>query len=203
MPYCAAIINVRFAVQLGASSNRCASAATFCQAGGSPEAEERLFNVDLHQIIGCKHHVLAFIKYPWTHSDGQPVPGMFDGIITSWEKERNSPEHRQRVEISRSLTFEKAEKKRAAHIARRDHEHALRIERGLGCGHLTFEALGPNDRRLLQDLRSGELKREIDRSDAAFGWNLQKKTAVGSAAARIYHEPRRELPNEPKERKQL
>ena len=50
-----------------------------------------------------------------------------------------------------------------------------------------MEALGPNGRRLLQDLRSGELKREIDRSDAAFGWNLPKKIAVGSAAARIYH----------------
>ena len=32
---------------------------------------------------------------------------MFDGIITSWEKGRNSPEHRQRVEISRSMTSRK------------------------------------------------------------------------------------------------
>ena len=39
-------------------------------------------NVDLHQIIGCKHIALAFIKYPWTHSAGQPASGMFDGIIT-------------------------------------------------------------------------------------------------------------------------
>ena len=106
--------------------------------------------------------------------------------MEAWEKEKNSEEYKQRVQISEQATRQRRELKRQAHAARQNIVHAKKIQTALFNGLRTYENLYYADRKLLDDLNSGKLYRVRDECDEAFGWNKQMRDAAGSAAPRIH-----------------
>ena len=155
------------------------------------------FNTFLFQVFGNKHIVLACIQYPICsavqpatsgHRVAQHVSSYIADVMQAWECEKNSSDYQKRRDISIKLTNQRSVLKKAAHDARQELARASKIAELLAKssdGDRDFHDLPQKDKNLLDAFHSGELARVRDKCDAAFGWNLQRRNAAGTAAGRL------------------
>ena len=155
------------------------------------------FNTFLFQVFGNKHIVLACIQYPICsavqpatsgHRVAQHVSSYIADVMQAWEWEKNSSDYQKRRDISIKLTNQRSVLKKAAHNARQELARASKIAELLAKssdGDRDFHDLPQKDKNLLDAFHSGELARVRDKCDAAFGWNLQRRNAAGTAAGRL------------------
>ena len=148
-------------------------------------------------MFGNKHIVLACIQYPICsavqpatsgHRVAQHVSSYIADVMQAWEWEKNSSDYQKRRDISIKLTNQRSVLKKAAHDARQELARASKIAELLAKSSdvdRDFHDLPQKDKNLLDAFHSGELARVRDKFDAAFGWNLQRRNAAGTAAGRL------------------
>ena len=145
------------------------------------------FSAFLFQVFGNRHILFACIQHPIC-SAVQPVVSWIASFMQAWENEKRSLDYQKRREISERLTKERNVLKKAAHDARQELARASKIAELLAKssdGDRDFHDLSQKDKNLLDAFHSGELARVRAKCDAAFGWNLQRRNAAGTAAGRL------------------
>ena len=141
------------------------------------------FSAYLFQIIGNKHVLLSCIQHPIC-SAAQPADAI-RRFMDAWEREKSSPEHKKRMQVSLHRTEERRSLKRAAHAARQNVAKARRLDEDILRGRRHVDDLTSTDQTLLDDFKTGRLTRISAECDAAFGWSEDRRAATGSASDRM------------------
>ena len=96
-----------------------------------------------------------------------------------------SPVYQKRRDISKELTEQRSELKKAAHAARQELARARKFGDAIKYGMRYLRDLSQRDSILLDDLNAGKLARVRDECGAALGWNQQMRNDAGTAAGRL------------------
>ena len=107
--------------------------------------------------------------------------------MTAWEEEKATDAYKERVRISEKAIEERKQLKKEAHAARQNLMRGTKIHHEIRLGQRLWVSLSDDEKTLLDEFNSGQLTRCRNESDAAFGWDKQRRDAAGSAAARLTH----------------
>ena len=105
--------------------------------------------------------------------------------MTAWEQEKTSDDYKKTVEHSQPATAERKELKERAHAAQQNLVRGRKINDDVYFNRRFWHDLSAEEKTLLNEFNSGTLKRRCDESNAAFGWDRNKRGDVQSVAARL------------------
>ena len=149
----------------------------------------------LFQVIGNRHVLLAAIKHPIfsaappdadrSSSSAEQPDAVLQAFMKALEKEKQTDAYKERVQVSQKRTEGQGDMKNAAHEARRNVALAAKINSDIESGDRKWEDLNGIEIAFLDDFNGKQLHRLQKGCDEAFGWHRHKKSAAGSAAARL------------------
>ena len=99
-------------------------------------------------------------------------------VMDAWGEEKQTKEHKKRVQTSQPRTEERC---------RPSNTRPPNINNAILRGERIWSDFSDTEKIFLDELNSGKIQRLQHENDEAFGWSRNMKSANGSAVANPYH----------------